>query len=63
MFPISFVNYYSHPYNPLKSLAHPYQGSPTGSVTLTRSVVLVLSGDYMPSFSLNAKQILSLRLV
>jgi hypothetical protein len=43
--------YVPHPYNPLKSLTHPYPHSPSGSVTLTRSTILVLSGWSNTQFS------------
>ena len=46
----------SHPYNPLKSLSHPYPPSPSGSVTLTRSTVLVLSGWSNTQFSYWARR-------
>lgn len=46
----------SHPYNPLKSLTHPYPHSPSGSVTLTRSTILVLSGWSNTQFSYWARR-------
>jgi hypothetical protein len=46
----------SHPYNPLKSLTHPFEGAPTGRVTLTRSTVLVLSGWSNTQFSYWARR-------
>jgi hypothetical protein len=46
----------SHPYNPLKSLTHPFEGSPKGSVTLTRSTVLILSGWSNTQFSYWARR-------
>jgi hypothetical protein len=46
-----FIYFSSHPYNPLKSLAHEYAGSPTGEVTLNRSTVLALSGWSNTQFS------------
>lgn len=46
-----FICFSSHPYNPLKSLAHEYAGSPTGEVTLNRSTVLALSGWSNTQFS------------
>ncbi|KAF9246281.1 hypothetical protein BU15DRAFT_39608, partial [Melanogaster broomeanus] len=48
--------YVPHPYNPLKSLTHPYPGSPSGSVTLTRSTILVLSGWSNTQFSYWARR-------
>ncbi|KAH7889444.1 hypothetical protein F5I97DRAFT_1964713 [Phlebopus sp. FC_14] len=48
--------YVPHPYNPLKSLSHPYSGSPSGSVTLTRSTILVLSGWSNTQFSYWARR-------
>ena len=49
--------YDSHPYNPLKSLKHQYPGSPTGEVTLTRSIVLALSGWSNTQFSYWARRV------
>jgi hypothetical protein len=46
----------SHPYNPIKSLSHPYNASPTGSVTLTRNTVLALSGWSNTQFSYWARR-------
>lgn len=48
--------YVPHPYNPLKSLAHAFHGSPSGSVTLTRSTILVLSGWSNTQFSYWARR-------
>ncbi|KAH0827147.1 hypothetical protein J3R83DRAFT_4837 [Lanmaoa asiatica] len=48
--------YVPHPYNPLKSLTHPYPHSPSGSVTLTRSTILVLSGWSNTQFSYWARR-------
>ncbi|KAH7914948.1 hypothetical protein BJ138DRAFT_1142646 [Hygrophoropsis aurantiaca] len=48
--------YVPHPYNPLKSLTHPYSPSPSGSVTLMRSTVLVLSGWSNTQFSYWARR-------
>lgn len=48
--------YVPHPYNPLKSLAHPFPGSPSGFVTLTRSTILVLSGWSNTQFSYWARR-------
>ncbi|KAG9318712.1 hypothetical protein JVU11DRAFT_808 [Chiua virens] len=48
--------YVPHPYNPLKSLTHQYQRSPSGSVTLTRSTILVLSGWSNTQFSYWARR-------
>lgn len=45
-----------HPYNPLKSLSHPYEPSPAGQVTLTRSTVLALSGWSNTQFSYWARR-------
>jgi len=45
-----------HPYNPIKSLSHPYGASPTGSVTLTRNTVLALSGWSNTQFSYWARR-------
>ncbi|KAG9127950.1 hypothetical protein FRC07_007188 [Ceratobasidium sp. 392] len=45
-----------HPYNPIKSLSHPYSASPTGSVTLTRNTVLALSGWSNTQFSYWARR-------
>ncbi|KAG8748041.1 hypothetical protein FRC10_009793 [Ceratobasidium sp. 414] len=45
-----------HPYNPIKSLSHPYNASPTGSVTLTRNTVLALSGWSNTQFSYWARR-------
>ncbi|QRV86242.1 hypothetical protein RhiJN_14260 [Ceratobasidium sp. AG-Ba] len=45
-----------HPYNPIKSLSHPYNASPTGSVTLTRNTVLSLSGWSNTQFSYWARR-------
>jgi hypothetical protein len=45
-----------HPYNPLKSLTHVFSGSPSGSVTLTRSTILVLSGWSNTQFSYWARR-------
>lgn len=49
--------YVPHPYNPLKSLTHPYAGSPTGHVTLTRSAILALSGWSNTQFSYWARRV------
>lgn len=51
-----YFEFYRHPYNPLKSLVHLYKGSPTGSVTLTRSTVLLLSGWSNTQFSYWARR-------
>ncbi|TDL24803.1 hypothetical protein BD410DRAFT_851120 [Rickenella mellea] len=48
--------YVPHPYNPLKSLTHPYNGCPSGQVTLTRSTVLALSGWSNTQFSYWARR-------
>ncbi|KIK93708.1 hypothetical protein PAXRUDRAFT_828694 [Paxillus rubicundulus Ve08.2h10] len=48
--------YVPHPYNPLKSLTHLYPPSPSGSVTLTRSTILVLSGWSNTQFSYWARR-------
>ncbi|KAG1754573.1 hypothetical protein EDB19DRAFT_1667125 [Suillus lakei] len=48
--------YVPHPYNPLKSLTHAFPGSPSGSVTLTRSTILVLSGWSNTQFSYWARR-------
>ncbi|KAG8217747.1 hypothetical protein J3R82DRAFT_5907 [Butyriboletus roseoflavus] len=48
--------YVPHPYNPLKSLTHLYSHSPSGSVTLTRSTILVLSGWSNTQFSYWARR-------
>ncbi|KAG2756041.1 hypothetical protein P692DRAFT_20814846 [Suillus brevipes Sb2] len=48
--------YVPHPYNPLKSLTHVFPGSPSGSVTLTRSTILVLSGWSNTQFSYWARR-------
>jgi hypothetical protein len=48
--------YVPHPYNPLKSLTHPYSHAPTGQVTLTRSTVLLLSGWSNTQFSYWARR-------
>ncbi|KIJ69245.1 hypothetical protein HYDPIDRAFT_172705 [Hydnomerulius pinastri MD-312] len=48
--------YVPHPYNPLKSLTHPYPPCPSGSVTLTRSTILVLSGWSNTQFSYWARR-------
>ncbi|KAF8447699.1 hypothetical protein L210DRAFT_3347916, partial [Boletus edulis BED1] len=48
--------YVPHPYNPLKSLTHPYPHSLSGSVTLTRSTILVLSGWSNTQFSYWARR-------
>ncbi|CAE6428521.1 hypothetical protein RSOLAG22IIIB_01018 [Rhizoctonia solani] len=45
-----------HPYNPIKSLSHPYSDAPSGSVTLTRSTVLALSGWSNTQFSYWARR-------
>lgn len=45
-----------HPYNPLKSLTHAFPGSPSGSVTLTRSTILFLSGWSNTQFSYWARR-------
>lgn len=45
-----------HPYNPLKSLTHPYPRAPSGQVTLTRSTVLLLSGWSNTQFSYWARR-------
>lgn len=52
----SLVWVISHPYNPIKSLSHPYSASPTGSVTLTRNTVLALSGWSNTQFSYWARR-------
>ncbi|KAH8107117.1 hypothetical protein BXZ70DRAFT_859579, partial [Cristinia sonorae] len=36
--------YVPHPYNPQKSMSHPYSSSPKGHVVISRSSVLTLSG-------------------
>ncbi|KIO13616.1 hypothetical protein M404DRAFT_587495 [Pisolithus tinctorius Marx 270] len=46
----------THPYNPLKSLSHPFPASPSGVVTLTRSTILVLSGWSNTQFSYWARR-------
>ncbi|KAI0690568.1 hypothetical protein BC835DRAFT_1363729 [Cytidiella melzeri] len=48
--------YVPHPYNPLKSLSHPYDPAPSGQVTLTRSTVLSLSGWSNTQFSYWARR-------
>ncbi|KAI0046691.1 hypothetical protein FA95DRAFT_1572971 [Auriscalpium vulgare] len=48
--------YVPHPYNPFKSLTHPYDGAPEGVVTLTRSTVLALSGWSNTQFSYWARR-------
>ena len=48
--------YVPHPYNPLKSLTHPYPRAPSGQVTLTRSTVLLLSGWSNTQFSYWARR-------
>ncbi|KAI6045671.1 hypothetical protein EDC04DRAFT_2634258 [Pisolithus marmoratus] len=48
--------YVPHPYNPLKSLSHPFSGSPSGAVILTRSTILVLSGWSNTQFSYWARR-------
>ncbi|KAG6332368.1 hypothetical protein ID866_6724 [Astraeus odoratus] len=48
--------YVPHPYNPLKSLTHPFPGCPSGFVTLTRSTILVLSGWSNTQFSYWARR-------
>ncbi|TFY50397.1 hypothetical protein EVG20_g11542 [Dentipellis fragilis] len=48
--------YVPHPYNPFKSLTHPYEGSPSGHVTLTRATVLKLSGWSNTQFSYWARR-------
>ncbi|KAF8590583.1 hypothetical protein K439DRAFT_100800 [Ramaria rubella] len=48
--------YVPHPYNPLKSLTHPYPRAPSGHVTLTRSTVLLLSGWSNTQFSYWARR-------
>ncbi|KAG8764196.1 hypothetical protein FRC11_000050 [Ceratobasidium sp. 423] len=45
-----------HPYNPIKSLSHPYSDAPSGSVTLTRNTVLALSGWSNTQFSYWARR-------
>ncbi|KAJ1310294.1 hypothetical protein OPQ81_007034 [Rhizoctonia solani] len=45
-----------HPYNPIKSLSHPYSEAPSGSVTLTRNTVLALSGWSNTQFSYWARR-------
>ncbi|KIM87010.1 hypothetical protein PILCRDRAFT_86138 [Piloderma croceum F 1598] len=49
--------YVPHPYNPLKSLKHAYAPSPTGDVTLTRSIILALSGWSNTQFSYWARRV------
>jgi hypothetical protein len=49
-------NIFRHPYNPLKSLTHMFSGSPSGSVTLTRSTILILSGWSNTQFSYWARR-------
>ena len=46
----------SHPYNPFKSLTHPYPDCPAGHVTLTRAAVLALSGWSNTQFSYWARR-------
>ncbi|KAI0256895.1 hypothetical protein BJV78DRAFT_1150787 [Lactifluus subvellereus] len=48
--------YVPHPYNPFKSLTHPYPDCPTGHVTLTRAAVLALSGWSNTQFSYWARR-------
>lgn len=48
--------FFRHPYNPLKSLSHPYDRAPSGQVTLTRSTVLALSGWSNTQFSYWARR-------
>ncbi|GBE81934.1 hypothetical protein SCP_0403080 [Sparassis crispa] len=48
--------YVPHPYNPLKSLTHPYERAPSGHVTLTRSTVLALCGWSNTQFSYWARR-------
>ena len=47
---------FSHPYNPFKSLTHPYPDCPAGHVTLTRAAVLALSGWSNTQFSYWARR-------
>jgi len=49
-------SYVPHPYNPLKSLTHPYPRSPSGQVTLTRSTILQLCGWSNTQFSYWARR-------
>lgn len=53
--PPPFPNF-SHPYNPFKSLTHPYPDCPAGHVTLTRAAVLALSGWSNTQFSYWARR-------
>ena len=53
---ISFPPTFSHPYNPFKSLTHPYPDCPAGHVTLTRAAVLALSGWSNTQFSYWARR-------
>ncbi|KAH8980932.1 hypothetical protein EDB86DRAFT_3087530 [Lactarius hatsudake] len=48
--------YVPHPYNPFKSLTHPYPDCPAGHVTLTRAAVLALSGWSNTQFSYWARR-------
>ncbi|KAI0064661.1 hypothetical protein BV25DRAFT_1823066 [Artomyces pyxidatus] len=45
-----------HPYNPFKSLTHPYACAPSGIVTLTRATILALSGWSNTQFSYWARR-------
>jgi hypothetical protein len=56
-FGVILICHNSHPYNPLKSLKHAYAPSPTGDVTLTRSIVLSLSGWSNTQFSYWARRV------
>ena len=47
---------YRHPYNPLKSLTHPFPDAPNGTVVLTRSAVLALCGWSNTQFSYWARR-------
>ncbi|KAI0273400.1 hypothetical protein BC834DRAFT_965934 [Gloeopeniophorella convolvens] len=48
--------YVPHPYNPFKSLTHPFPDCPAGHVTLTRAAVLALSGWSNTQFSYWARR-------
>jgi len=48
--------YVPHPYNPLKTLSHPYAPAPSGQVTLSRSAILSLSGWSNTQFSYWARR-------
>ncbi|KII88603.1 hypothetical protein PLICRDRAFT_41790 [Plicaturopsis crispa FD-325 SS-3] len=48
--------YVPHPYNPLKSLTHPFPAAPSGTVCLTRSTILALSGWSNTQFSYWARR-------